>query len=267
MSHKAQLEITPARLEITQQTQQEPEHNSAFFQAIGILLGEVSFESDKLAKVTVKGKQYPLLYKPRLKKAMAALKREIEKSGITTQRLVVYPKVMHFPKPDQPYQIAFQLLGFQKNSAFSSIFMDLKDFEFKLAGLWQFIPVCPVPVISVFRNFDETILENLKKLKPRNAAQKKVKFMKPVHVPVNWQDSPIQPFRFNPAIDKQEQGRPLFVQIKAKFVPAKNGFEFVVLLAPPLEEAPKCFKASNEDKATVQKQKRQKATTSLPEEN
>jgi hypothetical protein len=215
-----------------------------------------------MSTVTVGGKEYPLLFKPRLMSAMVALKLEIKQSGSTTQRLIVYPKVMHFPKQDQPHQLAFQLVGFEKDPASSAISMQLEDFEFKLSGLWQFIPVCRVPVISVFRNFDETIHQNLKKLDEAVAAKKKVNFMKATHVPLIWKDAPFKPFRFNPKVEKEEQGRPLFLQLKAKFIPAKDGFEFVALLAPPLEKAPKFFKASNDDKATVQKEKRKKATPS-----
>ncbi|MCT7984933.1 hypothetical protein NG796_16805 [Laspinema sp. A4] len=289
MSDKAQIEPTPAKLETTKTTEApaklettetievsakletaettepepEPEHKSAFFQAVGILPGEVSFEEGSImSKVTVGGKEYPLLFKPRLMSAMVALKLEIKQSGVSTQRLIVYPKVMHFPKQDQPHQLAFQLVGFEKDPASSAISMQLEDFEFKLSGLWQFIPVCRVPVISVFRNFDEAIHQNLKKLDEAIAAKKKVNFMKATHVPLIWKDSPFKPFRFNPKLEKEEQGRPLFLQLKAKFIPEKNGFEFVALLAPPLEKAPKFFKASNDDKATVQKEKRKNATPS-----
>ncbi len=90
--------------------------------------------------------------------------------------------------------------------------------------------------------------------------------MKATHVPLIWKDAPFKPFRFNPKLEKEEQGRPLFLQLKAKFIPAKDGFEFVALLAPPLEKAPKFFKASNEDKATVQKQKKKNATPSKAKE-
>ncbi|MCT7963948.1 hypothetical protein NG791_25055 [Laspinema sp. D1] len=259
----AETTEAPTNLETAETTEQEPETSSAFFQAVGILPGEVSFEEGSImATVTVGGKEYRLLFKPRLMSAMVALKLEIKQSGSTTQRLIVYPKVMHFPKQEQPHQLAFQLVGFEKDPASSAISMELEDFEFKLSGLWQFIPVCRVPVISVFRNFDETIHQNLKKLDEAVAAKKKVNFMKATHVPLIWKDAPFKPFRFNPKLEKEEQGRPLFLQLKAKFIPAKDGFEFVALLAPPLEKAPKFFKASNDDKATVQKEKKKNATPS-----
>lgn len=260
----AKPEIKPKKISSEPQAEHpspsESETNPAIFQAVGIITGEVNFEHEKLATITVGTHQYPLFYKPRLQVAMEALKLEIQNTGVTTQRLIVYPKLTHFPKPDQPHKIAFQLIGFEKDAAPSAISTQLEDFEFKLCGLWQFIPVCRVPVISVFRNFDEQTLLKFKELE----AKKKVRFMKPAHVPVMWRDSPFKPFRFNPRMDKEEQGRPLFIQIKAKFIPDKNGFEFAALLAPPLEKAPRFLKASKEDKATAQKEKKKQVNPSKP---
>lgn len=235
-----------------QENEPEEESSGAIFQAIGIITGEVNFDEENIASVTVEGKTYPLLYKPHLKVAMFALRLEIEKTGANRQRLIVYPKVTHFPPPNQPHQLAFQLVGFEKEGEPSSVGTELEPFEFKLSGLWQFIPVCRVPVISVFRNFDR---ERLEKLKEAETA-KKVRFMKASHIPVMWKDSLVRPFRFNPKLEKEEQGYPLFFQIKAKFVPEKNGFEFVALLAPPLENPPRFLKASKKDKAAVQQQKK-----------
>lgn len=233
-----------------QESEPEEENSGPIFQAIGIIAGEVNFDEETVATVTVSGQTYPLLYKPHLKVAMVALRLEIEKTGANLHRLIVYPKVTHFPQPNKPYQLAFQLVGFEKEDSPSAIGDELEPFEFRLCGLWQFIPVCRVPVISVFRNFDK---ERLQKLKETDTA-KKVRFMKASHIPVMWKDSPIKPFRFNPKLEKEEQGNPLFFQIKAKFIPQKNGFEFLALLAPPLEKPPRFLKASKKDKAAVQKQ-------------
>ncbi len=119
----------------------------------------------------------------------------------------------------------------------------------KLLGLWQFIPVCTTPCISIFRNFTPERLEYIKQAEPVS----KVKFMKASHLPVLWKDAPVRPFRFNPKAD-YDQGHPAFVPLKAKFLPHRNVFEFVELLAPPQENAPKFLKASKEDKALVQQE-------------
>ena len=71
-----------------------------------------------------------------------------------------------------------------------------------------------------------------------------------------WRDALVPPFRFNPKTPKEEQGRPVFVQIKAKFVPHRDAFEFDSLLELPRELPPKFLKASKDDKATAMAEKK-----------
>ena len=75
------------------------------FQAVGIIRGEVNFSDDSPATVTLNQKQYRLDY-ARNPFVLSGLKQEIEKTSQHTQRLIVYPKVIHFPKRDQPHQIS-----------------------------------------------------------------------------------------------------------------------------------------------------------------
>jgi hypothetical protein len=78
--------------------------------------------------------------------------------------------------------------------------------------------------------------------------------MKASHLPLLWKDAPVRPFRFNPKAT-HDQGHPAFVEIKAKFLPARDVFGFVEQLAEPTETAPKFLKASKKDKALVQQTK------------
>lgn len=236
------------------------------FQAVGILRGKVTFtEEDKAATVTVLGQKYLLLYIPTKKgiKAFEALKKQIESTGNNELRLIVYPRVIHFPRKDQPHQVAFQLVGFDNGSG-EGICQTLNDFEFKLAGLWQFIPVCQIPCISVFKNFTPERLEFVKK----SEVYKRVKFMKGSHLPIFWKDAPIRPFRFNPKLNKEEQGKAMFVSIKAKFLPQRNVFGFDSLLTMPQSEVPQFFKASKKMKTeALQQIKEIKKSTSSEESN
>src|SRR3569832_1633036 len=129
-----------------------PEDSGAIFQAVGILPGDVTF-SDQGASITVEGKQYRLFYSGEHRNAFEALKLNVLATG-PLQRLIVYPYVRHFPKKEQPYQLAFQVVGFiGKIPIEGCISEELTDFEFRIAGLWQFIPVCATPCITVLRNF------------------------------------------------------------------------------------------------------------------
>ena len=228
-----------------------PDNSTAIFQAIGVVTGDVSFADDGQATLTIGKKDYQLGYASSRRLVLNALKKEIAATLKSRQRLVVYPKIIHFPKKDQHHQIAFRLVAFDKGQSENSISQMLKDNEFYLRGLWQFIPVCRVPCISVMKNFSKKRLDYIKKA---DLAQK-VRFLKSSHIPVSWKDAPIRPFRYNPKAGK-EQGHPAFVQIKAKFQPQRNSFTFIEQLAPPLEDAPKFLKASKDDKASLQKSKK-----------
>lgn len=223
------------------------EHSQEIFQAIGVIYGEVSLSKDSNNTISIGRYQYPLFYVPRKRRVFDALSKEIEATGNHTQRLLVYPGAIHFPQKEKPHQISFHLVGFDKGQEEDLFSRELKDLEFKLSGLWQFIPVCPVPCISIFRNFNHQRLEYLKQFDPAT----KVKYMKANHLPVLWKDALVKPFRFNPKADK-DQGYPMFVSIKAKFIPQRNVFGFDSLLSLPQETPPRFLRVSKKDKAAAQ---------------
>ena len=227
------------------------------FQAVGIIKGEVKFHDDekKSISVTIDNKEYGIECSKRNYDARTGLKKEIEKTGKTTQRLIVYPKVTHFPKKEQPHRLWFQLIGFEVGNYENSISVDLADNEFKICGLWQFIPVCRQPCISIFLNFKQERLDYLKK---SDDPTKQAKFMKATHIPVLWQDSPVRPFRFNPRGEK-DQGHPYFVQIKAAFLPHRDAFGFVEQLGEPIEQPPKFMKLPKLGKAQGKKKSSDKS--------
>jgi hypothetical protein len=224
---------------------------AAFFQAIGIIKGDITFDGEK-ALVTIGEKLYGLYYASAHKRAYEALKKEMESTGITQQKLIVYPRITHYPGGKQPYRLGFQLAGFVGHEASGDGLQSvLEDLEFKISGLWQFIPVCRVPCISVFKNFNQQRLEYIKSV----PLDKKVNFMKASHIPVLWRDAPVAPFRFNPKLDKSTQGKASFVQVKARFNSSRDNFEFVELLAIPSDEPPNYLKAGKKDKLEAAKTK------------
>lgn len=224
----------------------------AFFQAVGIIKGNISWDGDK-AFVKIGGNPYQLSYSSTHKRAYDALKKEIDNTGITEQTLIVYPRVTHYPGGKKPYSLGFQLAGFAGLAApiREGLQSVLGDLEFRLCGLWQFIPVCRVPCISVFKNFNKQRLEYIKSA----PVDKKVNFMKASHVPLIWKDAPVQPFRFNPKLEKDTQGKASFVQLKAKFNSERNIFEFVSLQGEPSDSVPSYLKSRKEDKAEAMRAK------------
>ncbi|MGK7955574.1 MAG: hypothetical protein AB4063_09995 [Crocosphaera sp.] len=222
------------------------------FQAVGIIKGEVKFHDDDKKNplsIVIGDKEYGIYCATKHYGALTGLKKIIAKTGESTQRLIVYPKVLHLPKKEQPHRLWFQLIGFEVGNYENSISADLADNEFKICGLWQFIPVCRQPCISIFLNFKQERLDFLKKsVDPTTQA----KFMKATHIPVLWRDSPIRPFRYNPKAGK-DQGHPYFVQIKAAFLPHRDAFGFVEELGETLELVPKFMKLPKPSKGQGKK--------------
>ena len=223
------------------------------FTAVGMIRAEVKFdEVENQHTVKFSGKTYPLFYARKNYQAFTGLKKEIEASGNSTQRLIVYPKFTHFPKKEEPPRVGFQLVGFDKGEQPEGVGSQLKDNEFKICGIWQFIPVCRQPCISIFRNFSRERLDYIKQAK----VQSKVNFMKASHLPILWRDGPVKPFRFNPRLEKDQQAKTYFVQVKTKFLPQRDCFGFSEMLAEPIEKPPKFLKASKADKAEAMKGKK-----------
>lgn len=238
----------PSVAETNPQQDESSSEATPRFQAIGLIQGEVSFSEEGKVSVALDGQSYPLFYIPGRRAALTCLRQEINKTGNSTQQLIVYPRVTHFPQRNKPQQVTFQLVGFERGER-AGVAADLENLEFKLCGLWQFIPVCRVPCVSVFKNFTKERLQYVKEAAPAQ----RVRFLKPSHVPLIWKDAPVAPFRFNPKAEKEDQGSPAFVQVKAKFVPQKNVFVFDSLLAPPIDKPPNFLKASKQDKQSAHK--------------
>jgi len=219
----------------------------SIFQAIGVLYADVELNEGK-ASVVIGDKSYRLGYVMEKqddvyrmggdainRQTFRALKYAITKTG-KKQRLVVYPRVIHLPGRDVPHQLTFNLLGFEGNKPREdSITKELQDFEFRLCGLWQHIPVCKYPVVTVLRNFSDDRRSRIKELPPAD----KLKTLKASHVP----------YRFNPKLDREAQGQPAFIQMTTKFLPDNDLFEFSTLLNMPSETAPRFLKISKKDKA------------------
>ncbi|MBD2341966.1 hypothetical protein H6G64_34100 [Calothrix sp. FACHB-156] len=251
--------MTAEQTEIEQATETKTETPSGIFQAIGVIVGDVAFIKDEernkyIANITIGQYQYNLFPNGSSWSKSASfngLRKQIESTGISKQKLIVYPKITHYPGREQQHKVAFQLVAFEKENVDDSISNELNDFEFKLSGLWQFIPVCRTPCITVMKNFSAERLEYIKQAELAS----KVNFMKASHIPLIWRDAPVNPLRFNPKIPKEEQGKAMFVSIKAKFIPGRDMFGFDSLLALPQEEPPKYLKAGKKDKAEVLKSK------------
>lgn len=247
--------IAPTAQDIPNAQQSKSKHQP-IFQAIGILVGQIKFIENR-GIVVVEGKEYPLLISYHRRKFYEELRSQLESDNGEQRRLIVYPKITHYTKREKPYHVGFQLVSLDKGCASNGISQQLQDFEFKLCGLWQFIPTCQIPCVSVYKNFSSERLTYIKQIEK----DKKVKYLKASHIPLMW-GSDTEPFRFDTKLTASEQGHPAFVEVIAKFVPGRDVFEFNKLLAEPTEKAPNFLKAGKEDKAEALQLKKQRKQSS-----
>jgi len=134
----------------------------AIFQAIGIIQGDVTSDGDKTF-VTIGEKSYRLYYAKNHRMAYEALKEEINCTGITQRKLIVYPNITHYPGGKQPYRLGFQLAGLVSlGASVKGLLSILEDKEFRISGLWQSVSICQLPCISVLKNSSKQRLKYIK---------------------------------------------------------------------------------------------------------
>lgn len=217
------------------------------FQAIGVISGDVRFEDERKATITIGAQTYPLLYSPFRRKVFEDLYKELGSNTLSRQRLAVYPKAIHYPLSDPNPSWCFSLVAFERQQESKGVLAYLKDFEFKVSGLWQIISACQTPVISVYKNYDDRRGKIMKESEPTF----KVKLAKALHLPLIWPAPPVKPFRYNPTATEENREFAKFVQIKARFSLEHDCLEFTELLAPIGDRVPTHLRVSRKDKATA----------------
>ena len=212
---------------------------SLFFQAVGIVSGVVELDKEQ-PTIAINRKEFPLLCFPPHTQVIKFLKKEIEATNSQYQKLIVYPRVVHFPQSNVRQQVKFCLMGYVGSGSHkgNQITDRLKNNEFQFKGLWQFIPPCKVPCITVYRNSTPELKRQLKEM----SEVARHKTLKANHIPVLWRESSVKPFRYNRHLSKSEQGDLFFVQIKARFLPERDVFGFIEEEAAPYDRVPRSLR-------------------------
>ncbi|MDE5094855.1 MAG: hypothetical protein O4804_11670 [Trichodesmium sp. St11_bin5] len=211
------------------------------FQGLGVLYGKIiqRYENnDNYYNVIINDKTYELIIVyPRV--------RDFIKKHYSPEKdryLTVYPNLVHYPQTrekNKPPKISFTLIA-----ANDSPYLELEPNEFKLFGLWQFIAVSKCPVMSIHRNREKDGNDRVWPLKTKFKDNNKLhkNLTRANHVPLLWKNAPVKPFRFNPRLDKDQQGDRYFCQVKAKFLADRSVWGFHELLAEPTLDIPKFYK-------------------------
>ncbi len=242
-SKKSPKTLAEPKSEPLPESIQKPKTPPPVFSAIGLIQGDVILKnSSKLwGEIKIGENRYKINV---LSFKRAGFREELGDETSYNKPILVYPQITHFPDPNLPHKISFQIMGWGEN-----LLNRWKVFEFHFNGIWQFIPPCRTPVISVFKNKANRLdgLNNDEK-----SILHKVNFLKAAHLPTVWKDAPVKPFRFNPK--SEEQADSYFVQIGATFLPERNLWGFRELRGEPSKKIPKYLKLRKEDKAAALKE-------------
>ena len=207
--------------------------NERVFQAIGLIKCIPYLEDEKLF-VTIDGIKYDLRRASgRSSKRFTQLKEELEKNGSREMFLKVYPNVSHYPD-ERGTRYSFSLVRPYLNQAQDPDYQE----GFVFRGVWRLLPYLTTPVISIYRNIETLAI--YKRLSP--AAKKS--FVKSHNFPIVW-DAPVEPFIYNPELQKSEQLPRYFVEVRATF---KDGqYTAIEMLNEPTLKIPKFVKSKGKD--------------------
>ena len=214
-------EVAPKR---TKSKSKQP----TIFQAVGSIRCAPQIEGDRLF-VTIDERRYELKKgNRRWHEQFVRLKQEIAQNGSREMLLRVYPNILHDSK-NQEIRYWFTLVRayFDESRCQNS----QEDFIFR--GIWNYVPYCSNPVISVNRNVD-----NLKFYQRLSSSAKKA-FIKPQAFPVVW-SAPVEPSQYNPELDYHQQMPRYFVQVRAIFTDGQ--FEVVEMIEEPTSDIPRYIK-------------------------
>ena len=221
---------TPSKqVPLSQQRQKQHQNEETpLFQALGTVIA-TPYLKDDLLKVIINDDEYDLAYvRGRRTQAHRILKSKLEENSSKEMFLKLYPNAVFWGSPKK-LKLFFSLVRFSYNCQR----IDNYPKGFVLRGIWQMIPHCQSPVISIYRNLNQ--LPMLKRLDTKQ----QIYFVKPNHLPVSW-DAPVEPFQFNPQGKKGSQMPRYFVEVRATF---QDGLYVVEeMLREPTLNIPKSLK-------------------------
>lgn len=215
---------------------QSKSNQPTIFQAVGLIRCTPRIEGDKLF-VTIGDRDYELKKgRGRWRKQFDELKQEIEQHGSTEMLLRVYPQIIHDSK-NQEIRYWFTLVRAYFDESQCSD--NREDFIFR--GIWNIVPYCDEPVISIHRNINTLGFYQRLSFKAKKA------FIRPQDFPVVW-NAPVEPFVYDPKLEKSEQMPRYFVEVRATFDDGR--YTVVEMLNEPTKEIPKYIKSMKKNQDT-----------------
>ena len=215
----------------------EQEQKAAIFQAIGVIEGRIEKGNNSRLSITLEGQKYPLGYTAKSRKrSYQVLLEELAPEISLVQKVLVYPNCNHHGKKGP--SLSFNLVAVEKIVKEEGIFSELAPGEFRLSGFWQYVPFCDSPCLTILRNYNEGLAKTVKKMARKKASL----FLKANYIPLEWSDSPIEAFKYNPEAEKSEQMPRYFVQVTAKLKAEAQKLVVIEQRGIPTTSAPKYLK-------------------------
>ncbi len=90
----------------------------------------------------------------------------------------------------------------------------------------------------MLRNYSDKLAQTVERVGTKKARQ----ILKPNYIPVDWADSSVAAFKYDPDLEKKQQMPRYFVRVKAKFRPENNCFETIEQIGNSTTQAPKYLK-------------------------
>ncbi len=214
-----------------EQTKEQETEQPVIFQAVGLLSGLITAEEKKL-KITIDENIYTLRFAPGYKrKIFERLKSEIIEQGSQQKNILVYPQFNITKKGEE--KLGFLLSNYK---SVDQNYVAFTDREFKLSGIWQYLPDGERTCITIRRNYSEDFLSVLEKMNDKQKAN----LLQPMHLPLLWANPSVEPY--TSAVEEEEETKkPYFVTLKAVFVVEENKFKVIEELAEPSLDIPRYF--------------------------
>ncbi|MEB3311058.1 MAG: hypothetical protein VKJ02_12560 [Snowella sp.] len=186
-----------------------PLEPGAFFQAIGVVSGKLVQQESRYC-LQIEEQVYPISISGKKFNQVVKLEQEVY--------FRVYPHwFISFENQEEQSRLAFRIMG-----ASTQPFGLFEVNHFILRGIWQKSPVTGEPLLTVYRN------------QSRGRWDK----CKPLHIPLIWEDAPVEPFYYDPNLTKDEQVKRYFCQLEAIFDAESQTFKVIRQLDEPTTQIP-----------------------------
>ncbi len=197
----------------TNSTPTNPLEPGAYFQAIGAVFGKLVQQGTRYC-LQIGEQTFPLNISNKKSNQIVDTEQEIY--------FKVYPYwFVSFKDKKEQHRLGFRVMG-----SSTKPFKNFQANHFILRGVWQKSPVTGEPQLTVYRNQSHGSWDKCK----------------PLHIPLVWENAPIEPFFYDPNLTKEERAKRYFCQLETVFDAESQTFKVIRQLDEPTTQIPPYIK-------------------------